>query len=106
MVKFYSQTYSYDHPFATVSLAYFLRYPNPYSRHVMSTDVLERHFDPVTQRLYTTRLHLKRSRLPSAVLKILPRSIIGASAKGDSQSYILEESVVDVKEGWMKTESR
>jgi len=106
MVKFYSQTYSYDYPFATVSLAYFLRYPNPYSRHVLSTDVLDRHFDPATQRLYTTRLHLKRSRLPAAVLKLLPRSLLGSTASGDSQSYILERSIVDVREGWMKTESR
>jgi len=106
MVKFYSQSYSYDYPFATVSLAYFLRYPNPYSRHVLSSDVLDRHFDPVTQRLYTTRLHLKRSRIPAAVLKILPRSLLGSSPTGDSQSYILERSIVDVKEGWMKTESR
>jgi len=106
MVKFYSQNYQYDYPFATVSLAYFLRYPNPFSRHVLSTDVLHREYDPVTQRLYTTRLHLKRSRLPSAVLKILPRSLLGGSASGESQSYILEKSIVDVKQGWMKTESR
>jgi 4-amino-4-deoxychorismate lyase len=106
MVKFFSQTDSYNYPFPIVSLAYFLRYPNPYSRHVLSTDVLDRHYDPITQRLYTTRLHLKRSRLPRAVMKLLPRSILGATGTGDSQTYILERSVVDVKEGWMKTESR
>jgi hypothetical protein len=106
MVKFYSQNYSYDYPFPTVTLAYFLRYPNPFSRHVLSTDVIEREFDAATQRLYTTRLHLKRSRLPAAVLKLIPQSFLGASSAGDSQTYILERSVVDVKEGWMKTESR
>jgi hypothetical protein len=106
MVKFYSQTNTYDYPFATVSLAYFLRYPNPYSRHVLSTDVLERHYDPETQQLSTTRLLLKRSRLPGAVLKLLPRGLLGANKGGDSQSYILERSVIDIKEGWMRTESR
>jgi len=106
MVKFYTQNHSYDYPFATVSLAYFLRYPNPYSRHVLSTDVLSRSFDPSTQQLTTTRLLLKRSRLPSAILKLLPRSLLGSNAGGDSQSYILERSVVDVKQGWMRTESR
>jgi 4-amino-4-deoxychorismate lyase len=106
MVKFFSQNDSYNYPFNIVSLAYFLRYPNPYSRHVISTDVLDRHYDPLTQRLYTTRLHLKRSRLPRAVMKLLPRSILGAPSTGDSQTYILERSIVDVKEGWMKTESR
>jgi 4-amino-4-deoxychorismate lyase len=107
MVKFYTQNYSYDYPFSIVSLAYFLRYPNPYARHVLSTDVLERHFDPETQRLTTTRLLLKKSRLPSAVLRLLPRSLLGAPKdSGDAQSYILERSVVDIREGWMRTESR
>ena len=107
MVKFYTSSHTYDFSFPTVSLAYFLRYPNPYSTHVLSSDVIERTFDPVTQRLYTTRLHLKKSKVPSAILKLLPRSILGHSATtGNSQSYILERSTVDIKEGWMKTESR
>lgn len=106
MVKFYSTTYSYDYSFSAVSLAYFLRYPNPYSRHVASTDTISRHYDPDTQRLTTTRLHLKRSRLPPAVLKLLPRATLGASADGSTQSFILEQTVVDVREGWMQTESR
>ena len=106
MVKFYSSTYTYDYAFPAVTLAYFLRYPNPYSTHVLSTDVIERSFNPETQQLTTVRLHLKRSKLPSTVLKLLPRSLLGASKDGDSQSYILERSVVDVREGWMDTESR
>jgi 4-amino-4-deoxychorismate lyase len=106
MVKFYSSTETYSYPFPAVSLAYFLRYPNPYSTHVLSTDTIARHYDPETQRLTTIRLHLKRSKLPSAVLKLVPRSLLGASAGGDTQSYILEKSVVDIKEGWMDTESR
>ncbi|KAF2682909.1 hypothetical protein K458DRAFT_419151 [Lentithecium fluviatile CBS 122367] len=106
MVKFYSSTDTYSYPFPAVTLAYFLRYPNPYSTHVLSTDTISRHFDAETQRLTTIRLHLKRSKLPSAVQKLLPRSILGSSASGESQSYILEKSVVDIKEGWMDTESR
>ncbi|KAF2841891.1 hypothetical protein M501DRAFT_902017, partial [Patellaria atrata CBS 101060] len=106
MVKFYESSYSYDYPFPAVTLAYFLRYPNPYSRHVQSTDVIERHFDPVTQTLKTTRLHLKRSKIPAPVLKLLPRSLLGANANGDSQAYILETSVVNLKEGWMTTQSK
>ncbi|KAI9690751.1 MAG: hypothetical protein M1820_009848 [Bogoriella megaspora] len=106
MVKFYSTSYSYDYSFPAVSLAYFLRYPNPYSSHVLSTDILDRSFDPLSQQLKTTRLHLKRSKIPSAVLKILPRSFLGANPNGQSQSFILETSVVDIKDGWMETESR
>jgi 4-amino-4-deoxychorismate lyase len=106
MVTFYSSNETYSYPFPAVSLAYFLRYPNPYSTHVLSTDTIARHYDPETQRLTTIRLHLKRSKLPSAVLKLVPRSLLGASAGGDTQTYILEKSVVDIKEGWMETESR
>ncbi|GAB7345831.1 hypothetical protein MBLNU457_4088t1 [Dothideomycetes sp. NU457] len=106
MVKFYSTSYSYDYSFPAVSLAYFLRYPNPYSTHVLSTDVIDRHFDPETQRMTTVRLHLKRSKLPTAVVKLLPKSILGSSSDGNSTSYILERSTIDIKEGWMKTENK
>ncbi|GAB1730672.1 hypothetical protein NU195Hw_g403t1 [Hortaea werneckii] len=108
MVKFYSKEYTYDYAFPAVSLAYFLRYPNPYSRHVASTDTISRHFDPETQRLTTLRLHLKRSRLPPAVVKLLPKSVMAdrAGSDGSTQSFILEKSVVDAKQGWMECESR
>ena len=105
MVKFYESFFNYDYPFPAVSLAYFLRYPNPYATHVLSTDVIERQYDSATQRLSTTRLHLKKSKLPPAVLALLPKGVFGGSGEA-SQSYILEKSVVDVREGWMKTESR
>ncbi|EAS34600.1 MSF1 domain-containing protein [Coccidioides immitis RS] len=103
-MKFFENTFNYDYSFPAVSLAFFLRYPNPYSRHVLTSDVIDRYVDPETQRLHTTRLHLKRSKIPSAMLKLLPKGIGGAENSG--QSFILETSVVDVKEGWMKTESR
>ncbi|KAJ9247312.1 hypothetical protein DTO207G8_8191 [Paecilomyces variotii] len=103
-MKFFENVFSYDYSFPAVSLAYFLRYPNPYSRHVLTTDVIDRYVDPETQRLHTTRLHLKKSKIPSAMLKLLPKGIGGSDNSG--QSFILETSVVDPKEGWMKTESR
>ncbi|MCJ1371259.1 hypothetical protein MMC20_002474 [Loxospora ochrophaea] len=105
MVKFYENSFTYDFSFPAVSLAYFLRYPNPYAKHVLSTDVIDRQFDPDTQRLSTTRLHLKRSKIPPAILKIMPKGFLG-STKDAGQSWILEKSVVDVREGWMETESR
>lgn len=72
---------------------------------MLSTDVIDRQFDPLTQRLSTTRLHLKKSKIPSTVLRLLPKGILGAG--GDAgHSYVIEKSVVDIREGWMKTESR
>ena len=106
MVKFFELNYTYDYSFPAVTLAYFLRYPNPYSTHVLSTDVIDRTIDPVSGRLSTTRIHHKRSRLPPAVLKLLPKSVLGNVKAGSSSSYVLETSTIDIREGWMETESR
>lgn len=103
-MKFFESLFTYDYSFPAVSLAYFLRYPNPYSRHVLTTDVIDRYVDPQTQRLHTTRLHLKKSKVPSGILKLLPKGIGGSDNSG--QSYILETTVVDAKDGWMESESR
>ena len=105
MVKFYENSFDYDFSFPAVTLAYFLRYPNPYAKHVLSTDTIDRHYDPETQRLTTTRLHLKRSKIPYPVLKILPKGILGAGADA-GESFVLEKSTVDMREGWMTTETR
>jgi 4-amino-4-deoxychorismate lyase len=106
MVRFYELNYTYDYSFPAVTLAYFLRYPNPHSTHVLSTDVISRDIDPLTGRLSTTRIHLKRSRLPPAILKLLPSSVLGSVSAGSSSSYVLERSTIDIREGWMETESR
>ncbi|KIW11487.1 hypothetical protein PV08_10787 [Exophiala spinifera] len=103
-MKFYESSFNYDYTFPAVTLAYFLRYPNPYSRHVLSSDVIDRYVDPETQRLHTIRLHLKKSKVPAGILKFLPRGLAGPG--GASQSYILEKTTIDVKEGWMETESK
>jgi hypothetical protein len=103
VVKLFSCDYYYDYGFSAVSLAYFLRYPNPYSRHVASTDTISRSYDPTTQRLTTVRLHVRRSRVPQAVLKLIPSSSVGANEDGSTNNFILEKSVIDVKQGWMKT---
>ncbi|KAH8671567.1 PRELI-like family protein [Xylariales sp. PMI_506] len=108
MVLTHTTNHSYSHPFPTVTLAFFLRYYspqlNPFSSHVLSTDTISSRIDPETGRLHTTRLHLKKSRIPAPVFKLLPNSVTGGA--GDKSSFVLEESVVDIKEGWMKTQSR
>ncbi|KAI1394371.1 MSF1-domain-containing protein [Hypoxylon trugodes] len=108
MVLTHTTNHAYSHPFPTVTLAFFLRYYspqlNPFSSHVLSTDTISSHVDPATGRLHMTRIHMKKTRLPSAVVKLLPTSVTGGG--GDKSSYVLETSIVDIKEGWMKTESR
>jgi len=75
----------YDDPWSIVSLAFFLRYPNPYASHVISCDVISREFTP-SGSLLTTRLILKKATLP----RWAPKGIISRS-----ESWILEESEVD-----------
>jgi 4-amino-4-deoxychorismate lyase len=109
MVLTHTTNHTYADPFPTVTLAYFLRYSspklNPFSAHVLSTDTISSHVDPETGRLHTTRMHLKKSRLPAAVFKLLPTSVTGGGGH-DKASYILETTVVDMRNGWMRTESR
>ncbi|KIM30813.1 hypothetical protein M408DRAFT_327782 [Serendipita vermifera MAFF 305830] len=85
MVKFFSQTHRYEDAWSTVALAFFLRYPNRYSSHVISTDVLRRTVTPQGT-LQTTRLILKRGALPAWFPSYLMTR---------SESWIVEESEVD-----------
>jgi len=85
-MRFFSQSFLYDDPWSIVSLAFFLRYPNPYARHVVSCDVISR--TPTSDgTLLTTRLILKRGALP----KWAPRGIVSRA-----ESWVIEESEVDV----------
>ncbi|KAH9819484.1 PRELI-like family-domain-containing protein [Melampsora americana] len=85
------------HPFDQVCQAYTLRYPNPFSPHVISSDVLKREWDSENRILYTTRLLLKRGTLPTWA----PRGIIEKS-----ETWVLEESQLDVIEGKLDVSSR
>jgi len=84
-MKFFSQSFLYDDSWPIVSLAFFLRYPNPYASHVLSCDVISRTFTP-SGSLLTTRLILKTATLP----RWAPRGIVSRS-----DSWIIEESEVD-----------
>ncbi|KAK3684852.1 PRELI-like family-domain-containing protein [Podospora appendiculata] len=109
MVLTHTTNHAYAHPLPTVTLAFFLRYCspqlNPFAAHVLSTDTISTHVDEATGRLHTTRIHLKKSRMPPSIMKMLPTSLTGGGSV-DKASYILETSVVDMREGWMSTESR
>lgn len=82
---------------ATPLLAFFLRYPNPFARHVLSVDVLSRTVNPETGQIHTTRLILKRGIIPKWAHRFLPTS--SSSGGRGLDAWILEESVVDPP-GW------
>lgn len=84
-------------PPATPLLAFFLRYPNPFARHVLSVDVLSRTVNPETGQIHTTRLILKRGIIPKWANRWLPTS--SSSGGRGLDAWVLEESVVDPP-GW------
>ena len=74
----------FSDPWPIVSLAFFLRYPNPYASHILSCDVISRKFTP-SGSLLTTRLILKTATVPRWAKSIVSHS----------KSWIIEESEVD-----------
>jgi len=73
-----------------------MKYPNPFSNHVLSADILNRHLDPETGILYTTRLIHKTGTLPTWVMNVLHTQ----------EAYVIEESVVDPEKCFMQTRTR
>jgi 4-amino-4-deoxychorismate lyase len=108
MVKVHSQTLTYEsspslsridgsYPWPIVTLAWFLRYPNPYATHVLSTDTIYQSLNPATQVLKVVRLHLKRGKLPLWSKRFLSHI---------SESWIVETTEVDLRSGRMETRMR
>lgn len=84
------------HRWETVSLAVWMKYPNPFSAHVLTSDVLSRHVDPTTGCLHSTRLILKTGSMPTWVLSLLK----------SQEALVIEESVVDPQQCFMQTRTR
>lgn len=85
MVQIFNSSQFYDFDFRTTSVAYLNRYPNPYAKHVLSSDTLECFVDP-QGRLHTTRLVVKRGLLPDFIKPILGKSL---------DSWVIEKSIID-----------
>ncbi|EJD04264.1 MSF1-domain-containing protein [Fomitiporia mediterranea MF3/22] len=84
-MRLFTQSFLYDDSWSIVSLAFLLRYPNPYASHVVSCDVVSRTFTPQGT-LSTRRLILKRGAVP----KWAPKNIVSRA-----ESWVIEESEVD-----------
>ncbi|ODQ78327.1 hypothetical protein BABINDRAFT_9531 [Babjeviella inositovora NRRL Y-12698] len=67
MVLWFNSGHSYDYDFATVTLAYMNRYPNPYATHVQSVDTIDCRIDATTGDLMLTKLIVKTGRLPKFI---------------------------------------
>lgn len=81
----YLLTPEHSDSWSIVTLAFFLRYPNPYASHVISCDVISRNQTP-SGSLLTTRLILKKGTMP----RWFPKGIVSRV-----ESWVVEESEVD-----------
>lgn len=93
MVLYIHNKHTFRHDFETVTLAYFNRYPNPFSKHVKSIDTIDRYIDK-DGKLHQTKLILKAGRLPKWVVPFLGKI---------NTSWVVEKTVVDPKKRTMVT---
>lgn len=96
MVLWYRNIHDYKFSFETVTVAFFNKYPNPYSSHVESVDTLAREIKE-DGKLYTTRLIKKNGKLPKWVRPFLGKI---------SHTWIIEHTVIDPKAKEMKAYQR
>uniref|UniRef100_A0A3B5RC49 PRELI domain containing 1b n=1 Tax=Xiphophorus maculatus TaxID=8083 RepID=A0A3B5RC49_XIPMA len=92
--------YSEDHiksPWHQVLAAFWQRYPNPYSTHVLTEDVLYREVTPANL-LLSRRLLTKTNRLPGWAEHIFPTHMARAV-------YVLEDSIVDPEANTLVTKT-
>jgi hypothetical protein len=101
MVKFFNQRNTFEHRWEAVTLAVFKKYPNPFSKHVITADLLQRNIDSNTGCLYSKRLLQKLGNMPNWLSRLLP------STSGiNNVAFVVEESVVDPARGLMTVCSR
>eukprot|EP00158_Paraphelidium_tribonemae_P001987 Partr_v1_DN25015_c1_g1_i4_m51095 putative PRELI domain containing 1 len=85
MPKIFKHFFTYEHKWSDVTLAHWLKYPNPFASHVISSDVIDRRLDPSTNTLKTTRLFVKTGSIPKW----------GQGILRNSRAFVMEESEVD-----------
>ncbi|KAF9436017.1 hypothetical protein BGZ76_005006 [Entomortierella beljakovae] len=87
-MKFFEASHKFDHSWAQVTAANWMKYPNEQCPHVIAVDILNRHVDPETGILHTERLLTCNQNAPALVLKFLG---------GSTTSYVRETSELDPK---------
>ena len=90
-MKYIETNTSMNHTWFSISSIFFCRYPNPYSEHVLSEDVISRKVEDNI--LKTVRLHSKINNAPNWLKPLLP----------SSTAYIVEESHIDIRTGIIMT---
>lgn len=91
----------FSHDWESVTQAIWLKYPNPYSRHVHSQDILSRFVDPSTGILHTKRLIVKSGSVPQWLA-----AIFGKRTSNKTEALVVEDSKVDICARQMETVTR
>jgi len=94
MGKFYESQFTYNFSWDQVAQAFWRRYPNPYSNHVLSEDVIWR--EVKDNKLYSKRLLTKTNRVPDWGKRFMNSRAV----------CIVEESIVDPKDKTIITYTR
>ncbi|CAL8331514.1 unnamed protein product [Lota lota] len=87
MVKYFSSDTDIQNTWEQVVSAFWRRYPNPFSTHVLTEDVVYREVT-ADHRLLSRRLLTKTNRLPRWAEKVFPTNLARSV-------YIVEDSIVD-----------
>jgi len=85
-MHFFSQRYSYDHPWLHVVNGMWHKYPNPQCSHVVTIDVLDRSVDPRTGIIRTERILGCKQKAPVWIVKLFG---------GSEDAFVREISFVD-----------
>uniref|UniRef100_A0A0K0EKR4 PRELI/MSF1 domain-containing protein n=2 Tax=Strongyloides stercoralis TaxID=6248 RepID=A0A0K0EKR4_STRER len=99
MKFWHSPIYIFKYSFDDVSFAFWNRYPNDFSKHIMSEDILERRIEG--SKIITKKLIVKRG---SSFLKIIPSWL--SSLNSIKIMPVIEESIYDRDSKTLKTYTR
>lgn len=83
-MKKYEGSFTFHHTWNQIASAFWRRYPNKYSKHVLTEDILDRKVDKGGQ-LVTKRLFVKTNSCPKWIERLMRTKNV----------HILEESIVD-----------
>jgi len=85
-MHFFSQSFTYDHPWSHVVIGMWHKYPNSKCTHVVSIDTIDRKIDPVTGVIRTERVLGCKQKAPSWIVKLFG---------GSEDAFVREISFVD-----------
>jgi len=85
-MHFFSQSFTYEHPWSHVVIGMWHKYPNPHCTHVQTIDVLDRTVDPETGIIRTERVLGCTQKTPKWIVKLFG---------GSEDAFVREISFID-----------